>query len=162
MLGDRVRRRYVQLSAIHNANSDVGLADIDIAHLLIGPPLGNRLLNVRLYFVDRNISPRAHLARGLRIIALRIERGDIGEGDQATNCREPQHHFLHSVLLSSRTGITACCARAASGHTAAVPPPSRMTKSRRRIPDTRASPLVVGPPHPSAYHRRAGRSLGQT
>src|SRR5215831_10308780 len=42
-------------------------------------------------------------------------------------------------------GTAACCARAASGHTAA--PPSRMTKSRRRIPDTRASPLAVGPPH---------------
>jgi hypothetical protein len=37
-------------------------------------------------------------------------------------------------------GIAGCCARAASGHAAAAPPPSRMTKSRRRIPDTRASP----------------------
>jgi hypothetical protein len=37
-------------------------------------------------------------------------------------------------------------ARAASGHAAA--PPSSVMNSRRRIPDTRASPLVVGPPHP--------------
>ena len=63
---------------MHDADSDVSLSDIDVAHLLIDPPLGNRFLNVRLYFVDRNVSPRAHLARWLWIIALRIERGDIG------------------------------------------------------------------------------------
>src|SRR5262249_18203048 len=56
-----------------------------------------------------------------------------------------------SDYLGSRNpipGIAACCARAVSGHAATVPQPSRMTKSRRRIPDTRASPLAVGPPHP--------------
>jgi hypothetical protein len=35
----------------------------------------------------------------------------------------------------------------ASGHAAAAPPSSVM-KSRRRMPDTGASPLAVGPPHP--------------
>ena len=46
------------------------------------------------------------------------------------------------------SSLPACCARTASGHAATVLQPSRMTKSRRRIPDTRASPLAVGPPHP--------------
>ena len=43
------------------------------------------------------------------------------------------------------TGV-ACCARAPSGDAAAAPP-SNVMKSRRRMPDTRASPLAVGPPH---------------
>ena len=36
-------------------------------------------------------------------------------------------------------GVAGCCARAASGHAVAAPPPSKRN-SRRRIPDTRASP----------------------
>src|SRR6266436_7119195 len=62
------------------------------------------------------------------------------------HCRVRPPKVLFIFPLSSLHILL--CARAASGHAAAAPPPSRMTKSRRRIPDTRASPLAVGPPHP--------------
>jgi len=65
-------------------------------------------------------------------------------------CNDPSPHFgiILGVWMQECDGRmrSPCCARPASGH-AAVAPPSRMTKSRRRIPDTRASPLAVGPPH---------------
>src|SRR6516165_9336943 len=51
-----------------------------------------------------------------------------------------------ALYRSPTTGIASCCPRATSGHAAAAPPRSVM-KSRRRMPDTRASPLAVGPPH---------------
>ena len=35
VFGDRVRRRLVQLAAIHHADADVSLAELDVAHLLI-------------------------------------------------------------------------------------------------------------------------------
>jgi hypothetical protein len=46
-------------------------------------------------------------------------------------------HWAQNPMVGS---LPDCCARAASGHAPAAPPPSRMTKSRRRIPDTRAPP----------------------
>src|SRR5437868_7407555 len=39
-----------------------------------------------------------------------------------------------------RQTLPGCCARAAHGHVAAAPPPSRMRKSRRLIPGTRVLP----------------------
>src|SRR5262245_13321161 len=71
----------------------------------------------------------------------------------------PDLHRLDRTSFAWRThSITSS---ASSRKESAAPPPSKMTNSRRRMPDTRAS-LAVGPPHPSAYHRLAGRSLGQT
>ena len=93
VLGDRVRRRCVKLAAMHDANANVRLADVDVAHLLVGPLLGNRLLDVGLQFVERNVCPRAHLARGLRVSLLRAERGN-----QANGGRQTQNHASHSDL----------------------------------------------------------------
>src|SRR5262245_16673446 len=60
------------------------------------------------------------------------------------------------------TGITACCARAASGHAAA--PPSSVMKSRRFGRIACNSPRRAGPHRPriSKWRRSVSRQRGQT
>src|SRR6516225_4402351 len=78
---------------------------------------------------------------------------------------------IEAALNTPITGIGwGCCARTASGHTAAAPPRS-VTNSRRRMSDMRAcSPRFVPTKalavrlvrrHPG-YHGADGRSLGNT
>ena len=35
VLGDRIRRRFFQPAAMDHADADMGLADVDVAHLLV-------------------------------------------------------------------------------------------------------------------------------
>src|SRR5262249_50550362 len=63
------------------------------------------------------------------------------------------HHRVGRLLALENAANVKACGRAASGH-AVAPPPSRMTKSRRRIPDTRASPSL-------SVRRRAGEQGGK-
>ena len=62
------------------------------------------------------------------------------------------------VLKSPTTGITGCCARAASGKTAAAPPRSVMN-SLRLMPDMRL-PCLDGSAHISSVLRTAWQVFG--
>ena len=54
----------------------MGLADVDVAHLLVEQLLGERLLYVGLQLGDRDVGPGHTVASGLRIGALGVDRGD--------------------------------------------------------------------------------------
>src|SRR5262249_23146541 len=84
---------------------DIGLADIDVTHLLIDPSLGNRLLDVGIDLIDRDVGSRTHLACRLRVGGLGVERGR--ERDQATDCNEYRRSF-HANLPISRRRVRDC------------------------------------------------------
>ena len=83
-------------------------------------------------------------------------------------CTDPsgQRVFTLACVGSRVPPTTACGAPLTSPgrngrpiRTGAAPPPSKITNSRRRMPDM-ANSSPVGPPY-QAYHRANGRSLGQ-
>jgi hypothetical protein len=67
VLGYRVRRRLFQPAAMHPANADTGLADVDIADLLVEQLFIPRLLGIGVDLGSRDIGPRTHRAGRLRI-----------------------------------------------------------------------------------------------
>jgi hypothetical protein len=46
MFSNRIWQRRIELSAMHKADGDSCFADVDIAHLLINPSFGDRLLQI--------------------------------------------------------------------------------------------------------------------
>src|SRR5262245_57251643 len=93
---------------MHHADADVRLADLDVAHLLIGELLGDRFLRVRLQLAQRNVGPGTHVARRLRIggVDLRL-REEAADGEQSP--RESDQNAFHSdppAGLQSKTRPT--------------------------------------------------------
>ena len=101
MLCDRAGGRLVELVAMDHADADVGLADVDVAHLLVEELLGDRLLRVSIEFRCRDVGARAHEAGGLRVGGIHLlgKRGEGGEG-----CGEGEGDRLHG---GSSPGIVA-------------------------------------------------------
>ena len=50
VFGNRVRGRRIQLSAVNHTDTDVGLSNVDISHLLIHKVFGHSFLRVCIQF----------------------------------------------------------------------------------------------------------------
>src|SRR4029453_19134707 len=84
-------------AAMHHADPDVRLADLDVPHLLIDQLLRDRLLRVGLKLAERNVVARAHVARGLRIGG--VDLGLRHEADHATrDASESEKNLFHDQL----------------------------------------------------------------
>jgi hypothetical protein len=59
MFSNGIWQWRIKLSAMHKADGDVCFADVDIAHLLINPSFGDRLLQILRYFIRGNVRPGA-------------------------------------------------------------------------------------------------------
>ena len=103
VLGDRVRRRLVQLAAIHHADADVGLADFDVSHLLIDQLFGDRLLACR---------PRARTA-GMYVPGhmLQVGCGSVGlifpcaTTTAATSAARPSADSIFRMSAPTRNSV---------------------------------------------------------
>src|SRR6185295_12433068 len=94
VFGDRLRGRGCQFPPIDDADADMTLPDVDIPHLLVGAFLRDRLLDIRLNLVLRDIGPGTVLTRRLRI-TLRRQRGN-----RADRSSQSQHYLSHLCLQS--------------------------------------------------------------
>src|SRR3954454_3977750 len=169
VLGHWVICRRLELAAILDADGDVGLADIDVARLLIDAFLSHRLLEVGLDFVGGQICALAHVARRLRIRLLPLLRMDGRARDQGEDGRHSKHHGLHGCppgfdfryalraatiatftvsTIRSRTsfGVISGGARQIVSPMAGSGPPPRMRRRRPR----RSASLATFAPSPIA------------
>ena len=84
---------------MHDADADIGLADIDIPHLLVEQFFGERLLLIVLEFAQGNVGAGAHRAGRLRFggidLHLRLSRSRQHDAQQRRKTpNEPIHDDL--------------------------------------------------------------------
>src|SRR5262249_4466781 len=97
MFRDRILRRFVQFSAMHHADTDMSLSELDISHLLIGKFLVNRFLRVSLEFSARYVCSRTHVAG--RLWVRRIDFPLCHQHSSRTGrCRKSQQKLFHMNL----------------------------------------------------------------
>lgn len=98
---------------MNHSDADIGLADIDIPHLLIEQLLGECLLRIGLEFADRDVGAGAHRAGRLRIgrvdpglrLGLRLDP-DQQARQRRQNPNEPFHEGL-PVFPACMHGLSA-------------------------------------------------------
>src|ERR1700744_5527510 len=118
MLGYRIRRRLLEPAAMHPADPDMGLADVDIADLLVEQLFVQRLLGVSVDLGGRDISPRTHRAGRLGIggvifwwlVGLRAHRKPE---QRRKTPDQPLHRYLPDVFRMHARRLRLCKDRVA-------------------------------------------------